>query len=240
MLQTRSLVIVATHSPEFLRDPDAHPVIVTRDEHTGATTLDRSFDSVEATAEMLGVDLLEMFRMKRLILLVEGHHDAIVLEEMLGSELRSLRVLVTPLHGGRHIPSVADSQFLATFTTQPIAIMTDNSETSVFDRLLVAARSHQANGRPLEDVFKSLLRSKPKEEEKFISSLYRRAYDAGTLERFHAIGMTLPDILEYLPVDSFCSSASSWQELRTEHQNASVSRGFKPWLEETRGASFSD
>jgi hypothetical protein len=68
----------------------------------------------------------DLLRRQRVILLVEGLHDQIVLEGLLGDELRRSRVHMVPIRGGRQLPAALESQLLFDFTDALIVPVLDN------------------------------------------------------------------------------------------------------------------
>ena len=55
-------------------------------------------------------------------------------------------------------------------------------------------------------------------EERYLKQLAWNALEAGAAHRLSIVGMSKPDIIDYLPVDQLAPSASSWERLREEWQ----------------------
>lgn len=232
-------ILVATHSPEFLRSRHVRSFVVERDEKQSAI-LDDTFKLIGDTASMYGLSRLDVLHFYETILLVEGRHDEIVLETMLGQELHNLRALVVPLHGGRLLPDAADARILQDFTDHRIVAMVDNVDPKTFERLLAVARQVTpgdctAYDRAADQVLQGL----KADEVGFVRRLLRRAFEVGRLDRYVPYALTKPDILEYLPPQPFLLDRS-WEDLRAEFDTQKKVKRFKRWLELNEGASFDD
>ena len=237
--QQATPILVATHSPEFLRDRHVRSFVVERDEKQ-SVIIDDSFRLIGETAGLYGLSRLDVLHFYDTILLVEGRHDEIVLEAMLGEELHDLRALVVPLHGGRLLPDAADARILQDFTDHRIVAMVDNVNPEPFKRLLAVARQVTpgdctAFDRAADEALEGL----KADEVGFVRRLLRRAFEVGRLERYIPYALTKPDILEYLPPRPFRLDRS-WEDLRAEFARQNKVKRFKRWLELSEGATFDD
>ena len=232
-------IFVATHSPEFLRNRHVRSFVVERDEKS-SVVIDDSFELIGETAGVYGLSRLDVLHFYDTILLVEGRHDEIVLEAMLGEELRNLRTLVVPLHGGRLLPDAADARILQDFTDHRIVAMVDNVAPEPFERLLAVARQvTPGDCTAFDRAADEVLQGVKADEVGFVRRLLRRAFEVGRLERYIPYALTKPDILEYLPPRPFLLDRS-WEDLRAEFVTQSKVKRFKRWLELTKGANFDD
>jgi energy-coupling factor transporter ATP-binding protein EcfA2 len=233
-------VTVATHSPAFLEPEGAEPILLKKSK-SGETELDMGRGVLERTADSLGISRLDRLGLYRTILLVEGSHDEIVLREFFKDELAELRVLVLPIRGARLMAKAADSLLLADFSEHRIFAMVDNSDQVMFEDLLKLAKSTTPGD---EEAYlagsKEILRTDPRDEHGFISSLIGRAHKQGLLERFEPIALSKGDILEYLPVEHFVAGAESWGSLHDLYANQSKIRPFKEWARVKKYGDFSD
>jgi energy-coupling factor transporter ATP-binding protein EcfA2 len=233
-------VTVATHSPAFLEPTGALPRLIARTSD-GTTTISSGSGVLAETVESLGISSLERLALYRTILLVEGRHDEIVLDEFFSQELEDRRVLVAPLHGGRLMPTAADSLLLADFTDHRVLAMVDNSDQATFDLLLQIARSTTPGDvESFERAAHEVLGAARPDEHVFIFRLIRRAFEQGRLERFRGVALSRGDILEYLPVKQFVPNADSWADLLQQYGTQSSIRPFKEWARRKRGGSFED
>lgn len=244
-------LVVATHSPHLLDVPDAHLLWVHSNEphvFTGAD-LDR--------IESLGLLPSDLLSITRTILIVEGHHDELVLKSLIGDQLRAANTRIVPLHGGKGLSSVVDSQVLFHFTQARVVGLLDNISarrvTEVWEHANVLAAQ-----QGVEPAVKYIHEALPgKEDGKSVSeNLYMRQWftealkapDSFPRSRMAPFGLEKADILEYLPVQAFVSTASSWEALRDEWRahsqsrttNSLQARNFKAWLAATYSATFDD
>jgi hypothetical protein len=212
---------------------------VERDEKQ-SVVIDDSFNIIGDTAGMYGLSRLDVLHLYDTILLVEGRHDEIVLETMLGKELHNLRSLVVPLHGGRLLPDAADARILQDFTDQRIVTMVDNVGPGPFERLLsVARRIVPGDCAAFDRAAEEALQGLKADEVGFVRRLLRRAFEVGRLDRYIPYALKKPDILEYLPSGPFLLNRS-WEDLRGEFSAQNKVTRFKRWLELTQGANFDD
>jgi energy-coupling factor transporter ATP-binding protein EcfA2 len=117
-------VVVASHSPELLDQPSSNLLSVTR-EKTGGSRVRPLVAPTKETMAEFGLAPSDLLRRQRAFLLVEGTHDEIVLEELIGDELRQARVDVLALRGARNLPATVDSQFLFDYTDAHVVVLLD-------------------------------------------------------------------------------------------------------------------
>ena len=75
-------------------------------------------------------------------------------------------------------------------------------------------------------------------EERFIFDLIERAIHRRIINRLHVFALSVPDIVDLLPENSF-GLHSSWPQLRAEHSRSGNRDGFKNWLKAQYGVSIS-
>jgi hypothetical protein len=175
------------------------------------------------------------------ILLVEGAHDEIVIEGLIGDELRRSRTLVLPMRGGRNLATVVDANVLARFSDAPVIAALDNldaAEINGFWHELECCRDEGQAG--FERIVKARFTGKRRSEEVFVIDFCRAVAEAGALTRFRVFPFSKPDIPEYLPVEHLVPGARSWEELREEFEGQKEVPTFKPWLQLRHGVEISD
>jgi energy-coupling factor transporter ATP-binding protein EcfA2 len=240
-------VIAATHSTSFLAIPQASLVEVFR--RTDGWTTARAVEFPDqAGPNSLGISRGDLLQLYQLILLVEGHHERLVFGEMLGDELGRRRVLLVPLRGSFNLNAVVDLEILAHTLEQPVLAVLDNANADAIDRLWEGLRGLPAETQDLTAVLEDSLGpdSKRTDEEKQISALARNLFVTGQLGRFKVYPLSRGDVVEYLPVERLVPRATSWEDLRAEHQRLrsaeerSTPRDFKRWLTEHHQADFGD
>ena len=237
-------LVVATHSPELLDSPTARLVEVSRRE--GRFHLS-PLDSVDRDSlDRLGLSPSDLLRRQRGFLLVEGQHDADVLDILLGDELRRLRVEVLPLRGATEL-SAPKSRFLFQYTPAHLFVMLDNLNTDRVQRDWDTVKSvYLSEG--LDAARKQLDAAFPKNkfgkgtEVKFLSEFLGATLEEGTWDRVTPYGLSKGDIIEYLPVRALVPGNKNWTQLRAAHDTAQAQgdkRNFKTWLQ-GRGANTTD
>lgn len=64
--------------------------------------------------ELLGLKPADVFQIYRVFLIVEGHHEEVILKNLLGDELEDARTLILPMRGGRTSPPSLTRRYLRT------------------------------------------------------------------------------------------------------------------------------
>jgi AAA domain, putative AbiEii toxin, Type IV TA system len=242
-------VIVATHSPTLLAQPQIRLVHVHR--KLGVSVVSELPGITRDNLDELGLRPNDHLLMQRTVLLVEGVHDQWVLDHFLGDELLRQRVWTIPLHGGRHAASAVDATVLLDFTDARMVVALDklrNDEISpAWDavRMGFGADGVEAALVLLDSLFPK--RKKKEAEDKYLYDLFRRAIEEGVAERIEVFGFSKPDILDYLPIEDLVPSAhrhgKSWDDLHDEHerdQSAAGKANFKTWTDGHYASSLRD
>lgn len=232
-------VVVASHSPELLRDPQLVLHHVSRDSH-GRTQVTPMPSSLRDNLDSLGLDPSDLLQQTRLFLLVEGRHDEIVLNTLLGDELAAARVTVLPIRGGRQLASTVDSQLIFDFTQATVVALLDNLAAErislIWDRALDIANGQSADAA-VAFVLKDM--NGKTAEEKFLREFCVKALRQSAAHRITVLGLEKGDIIEYLDCPTLVPGQTSWARLRHEHQHH-AGQAFKAWLEQAHRASFTD
>jgi hypothetical protein len=235
------VVIVASHSAEFLNHPEVTPLHVQRDGE-GAVTVERMRSLQRARVRELGLAPADLLLLYRCVLVVEGSHDQVVVDALIGELLDSLGVLVLPMRGGRLLATVVDSYFLANLSDVPVIAALDNLDayrvSAFWEEVAQAAREGAAPS--FDEIVKHHFSSKERSEEVFLIDYCRSVVTLGQFARFQVFGFEKPDIPEYLPVDRIVPGARSWDELRAAFAAQKKVRSFKPWLEQVRGVTIDE
>jgi hypothetical protein len=238
-------IVVASHSPALLDHPEA---TVTRVASTPHRWKGPTSEAVTMTAprrselEELGLQPSDLLASRRVILLVEGHHDELVIRGILGQELERLRVDVLPVNKGSNLRAAIDSRLLFDYTDATVIAIVDNLNgdrvLGVWDRALVIATTDGPE-RAGEFIRRELPASQAPENG-FIAQFMSRAITAGLESRVVPFAFSAPDIQEYLPTRGFLPGRASWADLRAEWTSSGTALAFKPWLQQHKGAQFDD
>jgi hypothetical protein len=180
-------LLIATHSRDFLglSDPLVHRVLVRPQVDPRRRELieigHALTELVEPYLDELGLTSADLLLLQRAIIFVEGPHDVVVLEEMLGAELRSAGARLIPVHGATNLQGLVESEIVAALGLR-IGVLTDNTDTT----------------RLRQDLAKT-------KEEHAVHRLLREAKAQG--RALQPFGLAKRDILEYLD-DEVCAEAA--------------------------------
>lgn len=243
----------ASHSPHLLHHSSIQPVAVAGpdlnriDEPVGDEAVLRLLQRHDKEdLEALGMSPTDLLASRRAIILVEGTHDEIVLEHLIGQDLRRLGADVVPLHGGRNLPRAVETRVLFDYTSATIFALLDAVERDTFDEawrraLVVLAVDGHAKAR---DLLLQELPDSSREEVRWLRQWLLRSMERGQAARVAPIGLSKLDIIEYLPAHMLVPGEHDWGALRDSHAEALQVKGcpkdFKRWLELEMSADFSD
>lgn len=246
-------VIVASHSPAFLRPDLCTLHHVDRDPNTGHVRL-TGMDSVhlDRVAE-LGLTPPDLLQNIATILLVEGEHEVWVLSELFGEEFQRHGVLVSPLRGAKLLKSAADAHLLFDFTSAEVVVMLDNESTErvemIWNEALVASES--GDDRSVLQCLDQLQEVKTG-EARYLKEFCTRAIKLGTRARVGFQMMSEPDLDRYFPPSAFIRKQKhadvanlSWEQIDALYadwlgSNQAPKGGHKEWLRREFGAVFDE
>lgn len=225
-------IVVATHSPEFLALPQAHVVHVDGGQARPLTSVERE------NLSALGLRPSDLLSRVKTFLLVEGEHDRIVLETLIGDELKQLRVAIVAARGAKNMKDVFDSQVLFDFSDANLVALLDNIDAQTVHDLWNSARDLAAVGKV--DEAASILRTKlPRSESgenRFLAEFLTRALQTGEHERVAAWGLSKADVLLYLPPSPF-GITRTWDAALADYREEDGN--LKKWLTKKFNADFS-
>jgi hypothetical protein len=202
-------------------------------------------DDVLVASERLGTTPYDLLSLKRMMILVEGAHDAAVVNKLIGlseNRLLSDRILVAPMRGVRNVVSAADSVLVTEFSELNLLIVVDNGRNEVFKPILDELRERDSLGASDKELKQILTlhraNSEASYEERMLFDLLERAIHRGILRRLDLFALSVGDVVELLPAEGFGSTVG-WAELRLEYQLSGLRTDFKSWLRETHQISVS-
>lgn len=230
-------VLVATHSREFLNASDVWLMHAFRTAD-GSAALRELENPMRERLDLMGLSPADAFQLYRVVLVVEGHHEQVILSALLGQELDEARTLVVPMRGGRHLATVVDAEILADFSDAPVLVMLDNLDSERIGRFWSCLQDARAD--EIDALVRACFTGKQSSEEQFVISFARRVVASGQPDRFHVHAMSKPDIPEYLPVEYLVPEAASWEELREQFNAQTKIGSFKPWLKSRHGVEYTD
>lgn len=247
--------LLATHSPTFLNDKSNNLIHVSR-ENSGNTRIETMSNDLIHRLDDYGIDRSDLLQFCKTFVIVEGIHDAWVLDELFQQEFRNLGVEVLALRGLTKLEllSALDAQFLFRFTTSEIVICFDNDETKsvqdIWERAC-AAKDAGSYFMGILDELNILHKSfgKSKDEYKMIHDFCIEAINENSRGRVKFHSLTKSDIIDYFSPQDFVKSGmktKSFDEYRKEHDalmlnpKSGTKANFKTWLTSQIGAEYSE
>jgi hypothetical protein len=233
-------MLMATHSPEFLGLKGAVLNHVHRDAQ-GLTVLESLTSDLSMRLDDLGLDRSDLLQLCRLVLVVEGQHDLIVLHELLGEELRSLGVEVLALRGLKNLKNASDAQLLFRFTDADVVYLADNENSE-----RISSIWHRAQAAPYDEaleILSEMTRGSANSEAVFLKEFAALAHGFDARSRIHLAAVPKGDIIEYLPIGCFVDKSfriNDWDELRRNWQKSGTKKSLKSWMTLSFGSEFSD
>ncbi|MDX6309448.1 MAG: hypothetical protein QOI06_2494 [Nocardioidaceae bacterium] len=206
-------VVVASHSPHFL-DLAGWSLVHVQRTADGTSVAQLSLDDTRARgvlAESLGVNRGELLAGVSYLLIVEGHHDRLVLDRLFGKDLREAGVVILCMHGTHNLLATAELDFLDRYLDVPIGVLLDYTSS---DR-----------ARP---------ECEETDEERELTKLRRRCDERG--RRYDVFGLTRPDITAYLSeaaIQARHPAFPGWEDVLQEFEHLGRRQSFKRWLSTT-------
>jgi hypothetical protein len=203
--------------------------------------------SVIASADDLGLSLADVLGWYRVFILVEGEHDRILIETLLGGTgggllvpdlLTSSRSRVVAMGGVKGASPTLTSSLLTDFTDVPLLVVVDGLRApiaAVWEQLLaLAARNPKdARRRALKDL------EGDSYEREFLRSALLNAIEHGhvaDLERVKLFSFDAMDCVELLPVKALRPDLElEWSDLRVEWEQAGKKGAFKRFVADRHG-----
>jgi hypothetical protein len=229
--------LVTTHSAAILNAYEVEKLHIGKLDGSSSnvksmdTSLTRAFnDSVVRSAlDLSPADLLQLVRV---FVFVEGQHDQAVLGHLLADDLRASNAVVIPKGGAKTLPSVVSARLLWDYTDPQVCVVMDNLARERLEPIWREAVDLAAEGKI--NAAKARLRELeglPGGEPKWLRELLARSIDLGTFRRLHALPLTMPDVICYLPPDAL-GLPGTWDELLAEWRDGSPRpNDLKGWLD---------
>ncbi|MGW8564621.1 AAA family ATPase [Isoptericola sp. NPDC055881] len=231
----KAVVVTATHSPALLDSTSTQPVHVMR---SGAYAAIREVppagDALERSwaAEQLGLTRSAMLQRIRTFVLVEGPHDRLVLEGLLGDALRDSGALVLPIGGAKQLPKMASAEWIWELTDASIVVVLDGIASRavipIWDKVRELAERDDVEGaiRALQPLSRM-----PGTEPGWLQTFLANVAKAGRWDRVMPAPLSEPDIICYLPPDRFVPGMT-WDDIlgRWRQSRRTAPAGQKPSL----------
>jgi energy-coupling factor transporter ATP-binding protein EcfA2 len=236
-----AITVIATHSPFALGDARFNLRHVMR----GAEghSMIQSFDpDLRVQAEALGLAASDLLHLCRTALLVEGRHEELILGELFADEFEALGVEMFSVRGAKNLRTASDAQLLFRYTDARLAVVVDNLDPQAVQSIWAQARERKSKGLDFREPLKDLTAGKSKASEgQFLKTFLDEALTNDRQDRVRVTSLSLPDIIEYLPVRAIAPNApadTTWSMLRTRHEKAAQGIDFKKWMSREYGADY--
>lgn len=243
------MVLAASHAPAFLDvrvDAALHHVSRLRGYPTVLRNVDLGASSLTSeTATNLGLSPSDLLQLTRVFVLVEGVHDEIVLNQLIGDDVRRAGGRILPINGAAHARSIADARILFDATDAAVVFVIDNVNGPAALKIWDSATQRYLEGKRKDAraALAGMARLGSGGEAVWLQALGERAIDAKVLHRIRPVGLSKRDILCYLPASKFVPGQVTWEQLESDYDKARgaglTKDNFKSWLTKTRGARFS-
>jgi len=233
----------SSHSPTALRTPRARLRHVYRDKG-GAVAVTSAVVSgdAQASANRLGVDLLDVLATKYLAVMVEGLHDKVAIEGLFKDEPILDRTLIIEARGTKGMHAIPHAQLLVDYSDLQILVVVDNARNERFQPVIKTICSLTAAGRSPESAIRESglgeLERGATPEERTLIEIVKRAASNGSLGRLEVHGLPVKDIAMLLPPEAF-GLDGTWSTYERQHAATGQGRNFKKWLKEEHGATIS-
>lgn len=234
--------LMASHSPTLIAHPSSKAWHCERD-HAGllsVATLQTPLSSwleLDRTAHVLGTSISDLLALVRVFVVVEGLHDEIVVERLLGTELAQAHAHLVRLDGAKRLDILTASELLAFSDAHVLVVLDGIGKKGAALWRRAAAAAHKGDDRVATRALNDLDRLGGG-ETRWLADLGHRTLSNRRITRITVHGFEAPDIVCYLPVDEFISSESDWAPL-LDAWRADQATDLKGWLKEKYNASFS-
>lgn len=228
-----SILVVASHSPEFLRLPNANMIHMVRGSGYSLEALER--DSLIK----LGIRPSDLLSGTKIFLLVEGEHEKIIFEALFREELEKLKCQIIVARGAKNMKDIFESQFIFNFTDAFVVSLLDNIKSQDIKGIWNKAKelAHVGDVKSATEYVRASLPGGKSSENIFLSQFLSLALTSGQHERVSVLGLSKPDIIFYFNPEDF-SLRKSWEELLSLHSSENLS--FKIWATKKFNADFSE
>jgi hypothetical protein len=237
--------IVATHSPGLVNDTRVSTTHVTRDPSSGRTSATTMSPVTRSALERdqwmteLGLTPSDLFQMTRVFVCVEGPHDRIVVENLLGDDLDAGAGVCVHIGGAKQAVSIIDASLLLGFSDARVILVLDNLENARLQPLWRRIQSAETD-KDHRELSRALIELERfgSGEAKWLRDLADDASKRGQINRISVFGLRKPDVICYLPPEHFVPGADNWDRLTEPWRRQRDPRDLKGWLKTNRGAKI--
>ncbi len=234
-------VVTATHSSAFMTAADE----LLRVERDGPRLCTTTVKDAGEHAGALGLTPSDLMGWYEIFIAVEGTHDQVVLEGVIGTDLERLRAKILPLRGGKNLASALNCRWLLDFTDAYIAGLLDNINPAQSSEIWKAAQ--QICSEQDYDAAKVFLdkemTGRGVEWKKFLKDFMLEALGSQLTDRTVILGLPETDILRYVAPKDLCSTMpETWEQVAQAYYKNKEQEGppgpwapDKKWIEKNYG-----
>ena len=228
------IVIAATHSPALIADSSVNLIHLapTTDGPVSFANYIGGFSgshgrTTSEIANELGISVTDLLCLVKVIVLVEGEHDELMINALCPEVSMHADVRVLRLGGVRGLAEVPETEFLFEMTDATILVATDNARNDWIAELEAKICDRTTN-TALRGFLASARKTARGPEEKLLIGLLGTASTANQLARIKLFGFSKRDIAEYLPVELICPEFRSWKDASNAFLSQTGRSGWSP------------
>jgi predicted ATPase len=229
---TGNILVVATHSPEFLNLSNVNIIhMIKGSSHIMGRDIKEKFMD-------LGIRPSDLLAGIKTFLLVEGEHEKIIFETMFNDELERIKCRIIVARGAKNMKDIFESQFIFDFTDAVVISLLDNIDSKQVGNVWNESKKLAQSGKIIEagQYVRQSLPGSQSGENVFLSQFLTLALANGQHERVEVCGLSKPDIVFYFEPSDF-GLKKSWEELLKLQEVDKQS--FKGWAIKKFNADFS-
>jgi hypothetical protein len=215
------IVIAATHSPALIADSSVNLIhlaptgsgLVSITSHIGGYAGSRDLSPSQIASE-LGITLSDLLSLLKVVVLVEGAHDELVVESMCPEIAQQADVRMLTLGGTKGIPGIAKSTFLIHMTDAQIVVATDNARQAWLKEVEARVIDRRNRGLNWRRELRDARDARATPEERLLLELLGSAIETNQESRVHYFGFSKPDIVKFMDPELICGDRfSTWSDV---------------------------
>ena len=216
-----AIVIAATHSPALIADSSVNLIhvaptgsgLVSITSHIGGYAGSRDLSPSQIASE-IGITLADLLSLLKVVVLVEGPHDELVVRSMCPEIAQQVDVRMLTLGGTKGLPGIAKSTFLIHMTDAQIVVATDNARQSWLKEVEARVIDRRNRGSNWRRELRDARDSGTTPEERLLLELLGSAIETNQENRVHYFGFSKPDIVKFMDPELICGDRySTWSDV---------------------------
>lgn len=235
-LSSNNVLIVASHSPVFLKAPQ---VILVEESASGFREFKGIVGPVENELKALGMSMAEYASICKLLLIVEGEYDKNILNALLPDFIEKNRIHIVSGDGLYGMPSFFESSIIPYLIGIKTVFLVDGVHNKKLQEEMIRLKTfpeltfHQFK-LEIEKSADEWLHSGNVKSNKKLFELIAKVFAHQRELEIEIIGTPVHDCLEWLPIAEFGIGATEWKKIRNEYLKVSNGHptgvGFKSYI----------